>query len=153
MAYTNAQLFALLALRLFVGWHFLFEGLSKLFASGWTAKAYLAGSPSPLAPFFRWLASDAVIGFADVLTVGALIAVGLSLLLGLFERWGTALGMVLLAFFYLAYPAWPGLSVAGPAEGNYFIVDKHLVELAALGVLACFPTGQLWGLRAKSFQS
>ena len=34
----------------------------------------------------------------------------------------------------------------GPAEGNYFIVNKNLIEIAALGVLAFFPTGQIAGL-------
>jgi thiosulfate dehydrogenase [quinone] large subunit len=146
MTYSKPQLFFLTALRLFAGWHFLFEGFIKFLTPGWTAQGYLLSAQGPFAPFFQWLGSDALIGISDTLTAVALSAVGLTLILGIWEKAGAYIGIAMLAFFYLAHPSWPGIPAAGPSEGNYFIVNKNLVELAALGVLAWFPTGHLLGL-------
>ena len=44
--------------RIAVGWHFLFEGFSKLFAQGWTAKYFLEGSNSFMAGFYHALATS-----------------------------------------------------------------------------------------------
>ena len=55
-------------------------------------------------------------------------------------------GIVLLALYYLAAPPFAGLSYAMPAEGSYLIVNKVLIELAALVVLLAFPTGRWLGL-------
>ncbi len=145
MGYSKNQLFFLVLLRLFIGWHFLFEGLLKLFSPGWTSQGYLRSAQGFLAPFFEWLGSESMIGLVDAVTMIALTGVGLTVLLGFFERIGAYVGMVLLFFFYLSHPSFPGLE-AGAAEGNYFIVNKNLIELAALGVLAYFPTGHLAGL-------
>lgn len=146
MTYSKPQLFFLAALRLFIGWHFLFEGLVKLLNPSWTAKGYLMSAQGPLAPLFQWMAEDNFINFADTATAVALAIVGLTLILGIGEKAGAFAGMGLLAFFYLAHPAWPGWPTTAPTEGNYFIVDKNLIEMAALGVLAFFPTGHLLGL-------
>ncbi|MCC6420877.1 MAG: DoxX family protein [Gemmataceae bacterium] len=57
----------LVALRLAIGWHFLFEGIDKVQshlngpAEGhplWTSEAYLRGATGPLAPFFRGQVED-----------------------------------------------------------------------------------------------
>ncbi len=148
MAYSKRQIFFLVLLRLFVGWHFLYEGLAKWLQPSWTARGYLQAAEGFLAPFFHWLGSDALLPFSNTLTILALLFVGLSLVLGIWEKWGAWAGMGLLAFFYLAYPPFPGLSAAASAEGNYFLVNKNLVELAALGVLSVFPSSQWIGLKA-----
>jgi thiosulfate dehydrogenase [quinone] large subunit len=33
-----------------------------------------------------------------------------------------------------------------PFEGSYFIIDKNLIELAALGVLFVFPAARVIGI-------
>jgi thiosulfate dehydrogenase [quinone] large subunit len=146
MSYSKSQLVFLSLLRIFIGWHFLFEGLIKIFSPGWTAKSYLLSSQGIFAPAFQWLGSSSLLGLVDVATIGLLVFVGLTLILGVFEKWGAFAGMLLLAFFYLSHPSWPGVAATGPAEGNYWIVNKNLIELVALGVLAYFPTGAWLGL-------
>ena len=44
MHYRRAQLFALVLLRLLIGWHFYYEGLIKVFSSTWSGKRYLMSS-------------------------------------------------------------------------------------------------------------
>src|SRR3989304_8858046 len=52
---STARLIALATLRVFVGWHFLYEGLVKLFNPHWTAAEYLAQSQGPFSGGFPWL--------------------------------------------------------------------------------------------------
>ena len=142
--YTSGQLYALIALRLLVGWHFLYEGVVKLYNPTWTAKGYLL-SASILKPFFGWLASGTMSSVVDVLNIGALVIVGVSLLIGFKTRWTSVIGMGLLALYYIAHPAFPGLP-QGPSEGSYWIVNKNLIEMAALWVIMLFPTAWAFGL-------
>jgi uncharacterized membrane protein YphA (DoxX/SURF4 family) len=59
--------FFLVALRLAIGWHILFEGVAKLDSPSWSSEPYLRESVGPLAPAFRDLAGESVV---DRLTVG-----------------------------------------------------------------------------------
>jgi thiosulfate dehydrogenase [quinone] large subunit len=59
----------LVVLRLFVGWHFLYEGVVKLFNPYWTAKTYLLTSEGALRPLFVWLAEEPMISVVDVVNV------------------------------------------------------------------------------------
>lgn len=146
MNYSKSQQFVLVLLRIFIGWHFLYEGLLKLLSPSWTSKRYLMSSESFLDGFFNWLSSDAMIGIVDFMTVALLIIVGLTLVLGIFEKVGILAGVGLLTLFYLAHPSFPGLESAAPTEGSYFIINKNLIELAALLVLWFFPTSKYFGL-------
>ena len=141
---TAAQVNGLLVLRLFVGWHFLYEGVLKLYNPGWTSKGYLL-SASFLKPFFMWLAQEPMISISDTLNIVGLIAVGLGLLLGLRIRWACFAGILLLGLYYLAHPPFPGLE-QGPSEGSYWIVNKNLIEIAALYVLFQFAGSSGFGI-------
>jgi uncharacterized membrane protein YphA (DoxX/SURF4 family) len=142
---ANLRQLPLALLRILVGWHFLYEGLTKLLDSSWSSAGYLAGSNGLLGGFFRWLVSnETMMAVTDQLNIWGLILIGLSLMLGVLIRPAAIGGMVLLAFYYMAYP--PLFSpAAGGAEGTYLIVNKNLVELLALAVIVGFPAA-VWGL-------
>jgi thiosulfate dehydrogenase (quinone) large subunit len=141
---TAVQGYALVLLRILIGWHFLYEGVIKAYNPSWTSKGYLL-SASILKPFFAWLASDSMISAIDYLNIIGLIAVGISLLIGIKVRWGCIAGMLLLLLYYLAHPPFPGLP-QGPAEGSYWVVNKNLIEMAALFVVFQFPLTTVFGL-------
>ncbi|MCG8390443.1 MAG: DoxX family membrane protein [Cytophagales bacterium] len=145
-SYSKGQLNALVLLRLFIGWHFLYEGLIKLLNPSWTAKGYLAGSSGPFKGLFQWLAGDAMIGAIDFLNIALLILVGLSLTLGFWTKLFSYFGIGLLILYYLAYPPLPGWEVTGPSEGSYFLINKNLIEAAALAILVQFPTASYFGV-------
>ena len=127
-------------LRIAIGWHFLYEGWAKLLQPGWTSAAYLKSSTGPLAGVFQWMASDAaVVKAVDLLNIWGLVGIGLALMLGLFARAAAWSGIGLLALYYVAYPPLFAPLTHGTAEGTYIIVNKNLVELAALAVLAMLP--------------
>jgi uncharacterized membrane protein YphA (DoxX/SURF4 family) len=72
-----------------------------------------------------------------------LLVLGGCLLAGLFSRLSALAAAGLLLSFYLAHPPWPGLPPNPMAEGSYMFVDKNVVEILALLVLATVPTG-IW---------
>jgi uncharacterized membrane protein YphA (DoxX/SURF4 family) len=137
----------LVMLRIAIGWHFLFEGLSKLFTPGWTSADYLATSRWIFAPVFHWIAeTPSILMAVDIINTWALILVGICLMLGLFTRPAAVFGMVLLFLYYVAHPPFIKLDFGLAAEGNYMIIDKNFIEFLALGVLALIPTGKFLGL-------
>ncbi|MEM9390286.1 MAG: DoxX subfamily [Bacteroidota bacterium] len=143
---SSGQLNRLVFLRILIGWHFLYEGLMKLFNPGWTAEGYLAGSTGPFESVFNWLAGAEMIFIIDFANIAALTLVGLSLVLGVKPKPFIWLGIFLLLLYYLAYPPIPGWEITAPSEGSYFIVNKNLVEIGALLVLSKFPTSKYFGL-------
>lgn len=144
--FEKNQRSAIVLLRMLIGWHFLYEAVVKIFNPNWTSKYYLLSAESFTKPFFTWLAGDGLIGMVDFLNILALVIVGITLVLGIFERMGAIVGILLLLLYYFAHPAFPGASQAG-TEGSYFLVNKNLIEAAALYVIYLCPTGQYFGLR------
>ena len=143
---SAGQRYGLVLLRILIGWHFLYEGILKLYNPSWTSKGYLL-SASILKPFFGWLAADSRISIIDSVNVVRLIAVGASLLIGVKIRWGCIGGMILLALYYLAHPPFPSLP-QGPSEGSYWIVNKNLIEIIALYVIYQLPAATSSGLES-----
>ncbi len=143
---TGARLWAMVALRMLIGWHLLYEGIAKLTNSYWTSAGFLADSQGPLSGLYVWLASDpGRLTVVDLLNSWGLTLIGLGLILGLFSRFATLMGVVLLGLYYLGNPPFPGWESSAPAEGAYLIVNKTLIEFAALVVLWLFPTGDQVG--------
>ncbi len=136
---------AIIFFRILIGWHFLYEGVIKLYSPSWTSSAYLNNATGPFSEFFGWLASESIIGTVDLLNIWGLTLIGLTLILGLFDRIGAIAGMILLLFYYFSQPPFPGLEQLA-TEGNYFMVNKNLIEAAGLLVLYLIPTGNVFGL-------
>ena len=86
-----------------------------------------------------------MISAINILNIGGLIIVGISLLIGIRVRFGCIAGILLLALYYLAHPPFPNLP-QGPAEGSYWIVNKNLIEMAALFVIYQFPLTSVFGI-------
>lgn len=153
MRYTSTQSFALIILRLTIGWHFLYEGGVKILNSGWSSKAYLMDSGGFMKGFFQWLSgNEAMLYFSDISNAWGLTLIGLSLILGLFTRVSSIAGMALLLLYYLSHPAFPGIEYLFPSDGSYFIINKTLVEFFALLVLSAFPTANIFGLERILFR-
>jgi thiosulfate dehydrogenase [quinone] large subunit len=151
----RAQWWTLVALRTAIGWHFLYEGYTKLLNPAWSrtgaplepfsSAGYLQAAGGPLGDVFRSLARPEWIPWIDLAVAVALVAAGLMLMLGLLTQLGCALALALLAVFYVS--AIPLSGVPQPrAEGTYLIVNKNLIELVAVVVVMTFRTGRVAGL-------
>ncbi|PUA82310.1 hypothetical protein [Nocardioides currus] len=150
---------AIAVLRIAYGVIFLWAFLDKTFAlgfhTGYDQEGVLhrfgdaawinGGSPTegflsfaipadnPFKGFFNGLAGHAVV---DWLFMLGLLGIGVTLLLGVGMRIGTAAGALMYAFMYAA---------SLPLENNP-VVDDHLVGVIVMVVLALAAAGGTWGL-------
>ena len=145
---SGIRLYALFILRLVIGWHFLYEGVTKLMMMpDWTSADYLQASSWWFAPVFHWIAeTPSLLIMVDWLNIIGMIVVGVTLIFGLFERVGAVVGMSLLFLYWLSNPPFVSNDFNVISEGHYLVVNKNLVELFALLVLLLFPTGHLLGI-------
>lgn len=152
---TSFQTVSLVVLRTLIGWHFLYEAYYKLNLPGWkpiggpiaawTSAAYLKGATGPAAWLFHKLVNAGLTPWIDRAVKVTLLLIGLSLILGLLTRVGSWAALVMLSLFYVLYI--PTMGVPQPNnEGTYLIVNKTLIEAAAVLVLIAFDTGKLAGL-------
>jgi thiosulfate dehydrogenase [quinone] large subunit len=138
---------AITTLRVFVGWHFLYEGIAKLTSPSWSAAGYLKQARGPFAALFKGLAAQPnLLANADLITMWGLTIVGILLILGLFTRLASLGGIGFIVLFYLCNPPFVGYFYSIPTEGSYLIVNKNLVELGALVVVLVTGTGRFAGL-------
>ncbi|MCX6335150.1 MAG: DoxX family protein [Bacteroidia bacterium] len=144
----NRIVHTLLALlRIVVGWHFLYEGLTKIFNPAWSARSYLEGSRWIFGDLFRWMASgDTGLQIVNFANEWGLTLIGLALILGICTRLASWAGVAMLALYYLAYPPFGGFSYGAATEGSYLFVNKNLIELVCLLVLAFTRSGRFFGL-------
>jgi uncharacterized membrane protein YphA (DoxX/SURF4 family) len=107
------------------------------------AKAYQDKGPvpEPTAPAKR-------IWIIDWSTRWGLLLIGISLMLGLFTRLGCIGGAGFLFMTLLTIPPLPWLPSPPNTEGHYLFVNKNMIEMLALLVLACLPTGRWFGVDA-----
>jgi len=104
------------------------------------------GATGPLAPLFHGLAGNSsAVHAIDLIVPIGLLLVGLSLMLGLLTQLGCIGAIGFLAMFYLSQPPFSGMPQAG-AEGTYLLVNKNLIELAAVLAILAFRTGRIAGL-------
>jgi thiosulfate dehydrogenase [quinone] large subunit len=153
--YSFVQKVALVILRTLIGWHFLYEGYYKLMLpawssdgtplGAWSAAGYLKAASGPLARLFQMLINAGWIGWIDNAVKISLLLIGLSLILGLFTKAGCWGALFFLTLFYLLMIPLAGIQQPGN-EGAYLIVNKTLIEGAAVGVLLVFNTGAIAGL-------
>jgi thiosulfate dehydrogenase [quinone] large subunit len=137
----------IIALRFLIGWHFLYEGVSKLIHPEWSSLGFLMESKWILSGVADWITSNqGVLEVVDFLNTWGLIAIGLGLILGLFTRWAAIAGTVLLALYYLFLPPFIGMETTAPQEGNYLIVNKNLIEAVMLLLIAVSPAARNFGL-------
>jgi len=144
---TKLQVGALVTLRVFIGWHFLYEGIIKIMNPNWSAASFLNESKGIFSWLFTWIAlNTGAMGIVDFVNQWLLTIIGTLLIAGLFSRITAYSGMVLIMLYYVAAPPLIGYNYSMPTEGSYLIVNKNLIEAAALLILAVFPTGKYIGL-------
>lgn len=145
--YNNSQLFALVALRVLIGWYFLYEGLVKFLNPNWTSLGYLKDSKGWLSPLFNFITEhEFLMSLADNLNIYGLTIIGLLLIVGLFTKAAGFGAISLLSLYYLSHPPLLNVVYMLPTEGSYLWIDKNIIMLCAVVVLILFPTSTQIGL-------
>jgi uncharacterized membrane protein YphA (DoxX/SURF4 family) len=132
-------------LRILIGWHFLYEGLSKLAMDNWSSYAYLIESKWLLSGFFHWIiANPTVLAITDFLNIWGLILIGAGLFLGLLTRWASLGGIFLLLLYYVANP--PFVESSLPSTGYGFFLNLNLVEAGILALILFQKRENVYGI-------
>jgi len=130
--------YALLALRLVMGWTLFYAGITKVLDPSWTAEGFLLNAipeGNPFTGLWATLAND-WIWLIDPLNQWGLTLVGLALLLGAFVRWSAFWGAVMMLFYWAA-----SLPLA-----HGIVIDDHIVYAMLLFGLGAFGAGRILGL-------
>lgn len=145
--YKKAQLVFLLLLRFVIGWHVLYEGISKVMNPQWTSVNYLQDSQGVLLGFSNWILSNSsILSLVDLFNMWGLVIIGLCLILGLFFKPAAIVGSFLIFIYYLSAPPLVGYEYSLPSFGSNLIINMTLIEAIAIFVLALFPTSKVFGL-------
>jgi len=97
---NRATKISLLALRLAMGWLFLYAGVTKIINPDWSAIGYL-NTAKTFPNLFQWFASPEMIGITNILNEWGLTIIGVSLISGMLVKWSSIGGIVLMALYYL----------------------------------------------------
>jgi thiosulfate dehydrogenase (quinone) large subunit len=137
--------YLLAGIRLALGWVFLWAFLDKLFGLGhdtpsaksWLnggnpTKGFLSGSVGPFSSFYHSIAGSPI---TNVLFMGALLAIGAALILGVTMRLAGVGGAILTVMMW---------SAVLPPDNNPFM-DDHLIYAGVLLVLALLAAGNTFG--------
>lgn len=130
-------------LSIIIGWHFLYEGLVKVFGQGWTAKGFLMNSYGFFSTFYHSLAgNEAILRFVDYANIIGLILIGTALITGLFIKYASAAGVLLMLLYYFAYPPFGSVPYTGNIEGHFWIVNRNLIEAIVLLFISFLPINE-----------
>jgi thiosulfate dehydrogenase [quinone] large subunit len=133
----------LVLLRLCMAWTFLYAASHQVFVPGWSATGFLAHTKT-----FNWLflplTGPAIGPVVSFLVEYGHLAIGLSLLLGVFSRASATAGIVLMILYWMAHMDFPFIS-----DKNNFLIDSHIVYALVLWLGIVKQSGRIWGLDGR----
>ena len=138
---TSLQKFFLFVSRITVGWMFFYAGITKVLDPQWSAEGYLKGAKT-FTWFFQMLLDPSVLPIINFMNKWGLTLLGISLILGLFVRFSSLLGVLLMALYYIAL----GFPYHNP---HSYIVDEHIIYISILLFFAAVKAGRVFGLDGK----
>ncbi len=132
---------SLLFLRIVLGWMYLYAGYTKLIDPAWSAASYLQTAKTATW-FYQILLQPNVLPFINFVNEWGLLLLGISLILGIFVRVSSILGIALMFLYYLVVLNFPYV-------GHSILVDEHIIYIGILAYFAAIGAGRIWGLDAK----
>lgn len=138
---TKFQKFSLFILRVTTGWMFFYAGITKVLNPQWSAEGYIKGAKS-FTWFFQVILNPDVLPIINFMNKWGLLLLGVSLILGLFVRISSLLGILLMALYYIAL----GFPYPNP---HSYIVDEHIIYIGILLFFATIKAGRYGGLDSK----
>lgn len=136
---SSFQKFALVLLRVALGWMFFYAGITKVLNPEWTAAGYIKAAKT-LPDLYAFFLQPNVLPVIDFLNMWGLTLVGVALILGIGVRIASVGGLFIMMMYYL-----PILDFPHP-NPNAYIVDQHVIYGIAFLTLMAFRAGRVFGL-------
>lgn len=141
-----AIVYALVGLRIVMGWTLFQAGITKVLDPEWTAAGFLQNAVpegNPLTGMWATFAGNPMI---DFLVAWGLTLTGFGILIGALLRWNAFWGAFIMLMFWLASLE-GGLGQLLPLE-NGWVVDDHIVYAVLLFGLGALGAGRVLGVDA-----
>lgn len=135
------QKITLFLLRVTLGWYMFYAGITKVLDPNWSAEGYVKGAKL-LSGFYLWLTTPGIMPVVNFINEWGLTLLGASLILGIFVKYSTPLGALLMLLYYLP------LGVIHP-DAHSMIVDNHIIFGLLLIYLGSVEAGKIWGLDGR----
>lgn len=142
----NAIAYAMLLLRVSMGWIFLQAGIDKILDPEWTAAGYLQFAIHENNPFASLWANFAGSPTLDLLVMWGLALTGVGIILGALLRWNAFWAGIMMIFFW-ASALEGGLSEFLPLAHGW-VIDDHIVYAALVFGLGAIGAGRIFGVDA-----
>ena len=142
----NWVVYAVVGLRIVMGWTLFQAGIVKLLDPAWTAAGFLQFAVPEGNPFMGLWQSWAGNPTIDGLVQWGLTLTGLGLIIGAFTRWNAFWAAIMMIFFW-AVSLTGGLDQGLPLEHGW-LVDDHIVYAILLFGLGAFGAGRILGVDA-----
>ena len=137
---SKPQRASLVILRVVMGWFYFYAGIIKVMDSSWSSLSYIQKANSSMMWLYQTFMSASVLPTVNFMVKWGLTMLGVSLILGLFVRLSSYLGMLLMLLLYL-----PMLNFPMVGKGA-FIVDQHIIYICALLLLSSCRAGHVLGV-------
>jgi uncharacterized membrane protein YphA (DoxX/SURF4 family) len=148
--YSGLMSWSFTIVRILIGWHFLFEGIVKVFNPDWSSASYLISSGWLFSGFFHWIAGNpAALNAVDFLNTWGLILIGVCLFFGILTRIAGTGGILLLLMYYIASPPFAYSSV--PTTSHFYLINYNIIEAVILIGIISFPKDYLISLQRLFF--
>jgi thiosulfate dehydrogenase [quinone] large subunit len=139
---NTAQKISLFVLRVSLGWLFFYAGITKVLNPEWSAAGYI-GSAKSFPELYSWFLQPNILPLVNLANEWGLTLIGAALFIGIFVRWASLAGIILMALYYFAALDFPHPSA------NSYIVDEHIIYIGVFLVLAASKAGRAWGVDGK----
>lgn len=136
--------YAMVALRVLMGWILFQGGIVKVLDPEWTAAGFLQFAIPEGNPFTAQFAALAGNPTIDFLVMWGLTLTGLGLMVGALVRWNAFWAAFMMIMFWAA--SLTGGLLAGLPLEHGWVVDDHLLYAILLFALGAFGTGRLFGV-------
>ena len=140
MSMSKPQRASLVILRVVMGWFYFYSGIIKVMDSSWSSLSYIQKANSSMVWLYQIFMSSDVLPIVNFMVKWGLTMLGVSLILGLFVRLSSYLGMLLMFLLYLPILNFPMVGK------NSYLVDQHIIYIASLFLLASCKAGHVWGI-------
>ena len=136
--------YAIVALRVVMGWILFQGGITKVLDPVWTATGFLQFAVPEGNPFIGLWATFAGNPVIDFLVAWGLTLTGIGLIFGAFVRWNAFWGAFMMIMFWMA-SLQGGVAELLPLEHGW-VVDDHILYAVLLFGLGAFGAGRILGV-------
>lgn len=126
-------------LRIALGWLFLYQGYVAFTDASWSLSTYISNAKT-FPSFYAYVLTPAIYPAVATVVKFVYVAVGALLVLGIFARPASIMGIALMFFFYFPLLSFPNVA------GGYYIVDSHILYILILSYLFMARSSEYFGL-------